>query len=813
MKETIRSLWMPTAGMLTGARRVAMLLLTLLLTMTAQTAWADGLTGSGTEAEPYLITSTADWDLFCSWMNGGTNRDSHYKLTEDISVTTMAGKYVLSNRFTGTFDGDGHTITVNYGSAEAPLTENYAAPFRGIKNATIKNLHVTGHIYTSVGYAAGIAGGVDGDVHITTCRSSVVITGSQVNYAYYGGLVSIIETGKVTITDCLFDGQLLGNGNSKRCGGFVGGNTKTVEFKNCLFAPSAAVTVGSDESYTFCHLTVVGSNPAGTADFENSYYKTVFGTAQGTDASGMTNEQLATALGSMWEVKDSKISLRMADFGTRMDFATVDGIQPAYKYTGNTIDISAYSVKNYYGTPLNKDVDYSVTLKRNGVVASEVKEEGVYSLELSGKSTYTETKVVQFLVASYPDVLSVDPDYEYGDAGILYVNMPASGSGSVDFTGYSSDLTFKIYDDGGKNNNHSASLNSTFTVKAPAGYAVKLTGNVDAMKYMDVSYLTVYNGTEATEANRIGNEKYGTHSESGGGAEDIGTLVSGRTMALKFTTAGSSTTFPGLNLTVTFVPSISEEYGITTAIAAEIAGKQVTFTRSFTNGVASTICLPFSFTPDANIGTFYTLFAIDKSTSPYWTVTMQEAATTAPLAANTPYLLMATGTGALTFSGTVSSVATEMKSADVADPVVSGGKWNLIGTYSDISWTSDGPNAADLGSVYGFAANDYGTVVHAGDFVKATSGAGISPFRAYLKYTAPSASARAVTRGVADILPDCITVRLIGANGEATAIGTMDTKTGEISFDGWYTLDGNRLSGKPSAKGVYINNGKKIVIK
>ena len=39
--ETIRSLWTLSAGMLTGARRAAMLLLTtLLLTMTAQTAWA-----------------------------------------------------------------------------------------------------------------------------------------------------------------------------------------------------------------------------------------------------------------------------------------------------------------------------------------------------------------------------------------------------------------------------------------------------------------------------------------------------------------------------------------------------------------------------------------------------------------------------------------------------------------------------------------------------------------------------------------------------------------------------------------------------
>lgn len=256
---------------------------------------------------------------------------------------------------------------------------------------------------------------------------------------------------------------------------------------------------------------------------------------------------------------------------------------------------------------------------------------------------------------------------------------------------------------------------------------------------------------------------------------------------------------------------LNEATGIVNAAAYE--GKKAQFTRTFTSGKASTVCLPFSFTPDAGIGTFYTLFAIDKSTSPYWTVTMQEAATTAPLAANTPYLLMATGTGALNFSGTVSSVATEMKSADVADPVVSGGKWNLIGTYSDISWTSDGPNAADLGSVYGFAAKDYGTEVNAGDFVKATSGAGISPFRAYLKYTAPSSSARSVTRGEADELPARITVRLIGANGDTTAIGTMDTRTGEISFDGWYTLDGTRLSGKPSAKGVYVNNGKKIVIK
>ena len=29
----------------------------------------------------------------------------------------------------------------------------------------------------------------------------------------------------------------------------------------------------------------------------------------------------------------------------------------------------------------------------------------------------------------------------------------------------------------------------------------------------------------------------------------------------------------------------------------------------------------------------------------------------------------------------------------------------------------------------------------------------------------------------------------------------------------WYTLDGRKLSSKPTAKGLYINNGKKIIIK
>ena len=87
--------------------------------------------------------------------------------------------------------------------------------------------------------------------------------------------------------------------------------------------------------------------------------------------------------------------------------------------------------------------------------------------------------------------------------------------------------------------------------------------------------------------------------------------------------------------------------------------------------------------------------------------------------------------------------------------------------------------------------------------------------RCYLSYvgTDAPAPARGLTRSAAtDDLPQSITVRLVSRNGETTAIGTLDTKTGELSFDS-ETLDGVRLSGKPSTKGIYINNGKKIVIR
>ena len=265
------------------------------------------------------------------------------------------------------------------------------------------------------------------------------------------------------------------------------------------------------------------------------------------------------------------------------------------------------------------------------------------------------------------------------------------------------------------------------------------------------------------------------------------------------------------------------------------------YKRTFTNGKPVTVMMPFNFTKsafkksgssDGLTGHFYEFKGIhlDPQTSK-WTAEMGEPDNpeTTTMKANTPYLYVPDeepqywyidngGDGVNIFTEGYdggNKVTPYDGTADFA-----WNKWDFKGTYQPRYW-SDSENPEEIGKVYGFAGNTKdvdGQIVLAGDFVRAKSGAKIRPTSCYLMWAGSEPSnARALTRGAAatEELPQSITVKLISASGETTAIGTLDTKTGEVTFDSeaWYTLDGVRLSGKPSTKGIYINNGKKVVIK
>ena len=44
-------------------------------------------------------------------------------------------------------------------------------------------------------------------------------------------------------------------------------------------------------------------------------------------------------------------------------------------------------------------------------------------------------------------------------------------------------------------------------------------------------------------------------------------------------------------------------------------------------------------------------------------------------------------------------------------------------------------------------------------------------------------------------------------------IPTIDSTNDIPASDAWFTLDGRRLTTKPAAKGLYIHNGHKVLIK
>ena len=257
-----------------------------------------------------------------------------------------------------------------------------------------------------------------------------------------------------------------------------------------------------------------------------------------------------------------------------------------------------------------------------------------------------------------------------------------------------------------------------------------------------------------------------------------------------------------LSETQTSMPTLSEN-------------DMVVFRREFKENVSSTVCLPFAIdaTQAAAAGKFYTFVGVDKSGTD-WEVIMQEADPSnkvdGALDANTPYLFKPAATGPVLFHGTAAatSIAPVDQTPDATQYPESVG-WTFKGTYERIDWPTD-PH-----TVYGFAAPGKADLAEGKFFrVKGGNNSYIVPFRAYLDAANGGAAARGINAAAASELPDVMTVRLISANGTPTAIGTLDTRTGEVSFgDEWYSLDGCRLSGNPTKSGLYINNGRKIIIK
>ena len=199
-------------------------------------------TGSGTPDDPYLIYGSTEFANFITNVNNGTTASDCYKLGTDV---TASGTATVTTPFTGTFDGDGYTISdlghalfnsVNGGTVKNVILDNVSISGNDNGNAGAICCEATGdtRIYNCGVLATGstVAKDEDGYDKITLCSSS--ISGSN----YVGSIVGLLD-GTARVINCFSYANVSGGSEA---GGIVGHNnvaTTATNLKtmvmNCMF--------------------------------------------------------------------------------------------------------------------------------------------------------------------------------------------------------------------------------------------------------------------------------------------------------------------------------------------------------------------------------------------------------------------------------------------------------------------------------------------------------------------------------------------------------------------------------------------------
>ncbi len=161
----------------------------------------------------HVIRNNSDWIAFRDAVGsaGGSRVDA--RLETDITTDAVIG-WNTQNAYSGTFDGNGHTLTVNYHrDANSLYNASDIAPFRYVDNATFKDLHVTGKVYSGR-HAGGLIGYCTNKCTAVTLNRVWVSTEVNSNDYYAGGIIAHSNVAHVYMNDCRFDGSVTAKGSN-----------------------------------------------------------------------------------------------------------------------------------------------------------------------------------------------------------------------------------------------------------------------------------------------------------------------------------------------------------------------------------------------------------------------------------------------------------------------------------------------------------------------------------------------------------------------------------------------------------------------
>jgi len=832
------------------------------------------LSGAGTEGNPFIINSTADWETLAQNVNNGTDYSGKYfQMTSDVSVTSMVGTSE-ANAFKGTFLGDGHTLTI---SISEGVSEQGVAPFHYINGATIKNLTVTGTITSSTRHTGGIVGFAYGTNVIDGC--TVTVTINQDN-DYAGGIIGHGLKSTTTIKDCVFAGTINGVGDSRNnIGGILGWNDSgTVTLNNCL------------EKGTFSNINSMHPIALlnGTYTVTDCYYLTPQKGAPSHNYTYSGAYQVSTSCeGEMYKERTA------ADGQTYYELVGVSGIKDFYLNTGSAIELNP--AVTWEGTSLTLDEDYTATLNGSSVTSFPVTISDVnnYTLVLTSKSEgLSGSKTINFRFADYLELTSahttLENNYVYKLTSDITIGSRINVSGTVKLIlGDGHTLTAskgielsagnQLTIEGEADNSGHLICNANEEKSGIGAYRVGTLiinggtitatgGEKGAGIGGDVNSLggsiTINGGIVTAQGGRLAagigggyNRWSGNYGQcptvtinggqvtanGGSSAPGIGpgvptseaaynpsgTVRLGWTTATDFiqvtghdsdygfgqrivslgfvsgkcfrigSSSGSIATVNNIKgvFSLKLVPaddvlilSDNDDYNTEAIAAAHNTSKSVVLESRtlYKDGKWNTICLPFDVTIASSPLDGATARTVTAASISGTTLNLTFGSAVTELVAGTPYIIKWANDG------------TTLTEADLVFNDVT-----ISSTTHDFSSGEGDTRVRFMGNygVMNFDATDYSILLMTGanTLRYAGAGAGLGACRAYFKIGEDGGAARRLT-----------TFDLNFGDDETTGM-TITNYTN--SDDTWYTLDGRKLDGRPSVKGVYVNNGQKVVIK
>lgn len=235
---------------------------------------ANGMTGSGAENDPFIITTQAQFLIMANYYNENNAKKGYYWKISPYNATTPA------------------QITFDLGNNWRPIGYDQAHAFTGILNGggvVITGLGITSN-YTYVGLFGYVAAGAkisNLGISATTGNTSN-ITYDYDQASYIGGMVGYLAKGAY-IENCYFIGKLTGYLNSsasRTVGGLAGYYDNAVS--------NSSVTPAIKTSYYIADHKIYFKSGS-TTNTKSEHMEKIYGTGSTTTSSGILDGKSFTA--------------------------------------------------------------------------------------------------------------------------------------------------------------------------------------------------------------------------------------------------------------------------------------------------------------------------------------------------------------------------------------------------------------------------------------------------------------------------------------------------------------------------------------